>query len=60
MSQFSHELYKLESLNMVYICRMNDCIVGLRLRLIAHINPFLSAFFSNFWLFALKICITVF
>ena len=42
--QFSHELYKLESSNMVYICKMCDCIVGLRLRLIANIHPFLSAF----------------
>ena len=31
MSQFSQELCKLESSTMVYICRMNDCIVGLRL-----------------------------
>ena len=44
MSQFSQELYKLESSNMVYICKLCDCIVGLRLRLIAHIRPFLSAF----------------
>ena len=29
MSLFSPELCKLESLNMVYICRMSDCIVGL-------------------------------
>ena len=30
VSQFSPELCKLESSNMVYICRMSDCIVGLR------------------------------
>ena len=61
MSQFSHELYKLESSNMVYICRLYDCIVGLRLRLIAHVCPFCPLFFfSNCCLFALKICITVF
>ena len=34
MSQFSPELCKLEASNMVYICRMSDCIVGLRLRLL--------------------------
>ena len=31
VSQFSPELCKLESSNMVNICRMSDCIVGLRL-----------------------------
>ena len=31
VSQFSPELFKLESSNMVYIYRMNDCIVGLRI-----------------------------
>ena len=31
---FSPELCKLESSNMIYICRMSDCIVGLRLRVI--------------------------
>ena len=25
VSQYSHQLYKLESSNMVYICRMFDC-----------------------------------
>ena len=35
VSQFSPELCKLESLIMVYICRMSDCIVGLRLRVMA-------------------------
>ena len=29
VSLFSPELCKLESSNMVYICRMSDCIVGL-------------------------------
>ena len=28
VSLFSPELCKLESLNMVHICRMSDCIVG--------------------------------
>ena len=31
VSQFSPEMYKLESSNMVYICRMSDYIAGLRL-----------------------------
>ena len=35
VSHFSPELSKLESSNMVYICRMSDCIVGLRLRVMA-------------------------
>ena len=51
MSQFPQELYKLESSNMVYICRMCDCIVLLRLRLIAHIRPFLSDFLFFFFFF---------
>ena len=46
MSQFSPELCKLESINMVYICRMSDCIVGLRLRVMAVIFLFLSIFLS--------------
>ena len=37
MSQFSPELCKVESSNIVYICRMSDCIVGLRLRVLAFI-----------------------
>ena len=45
VSQFSPELCKLESLYMVYICRMSDCIVGLRLRVMAHIFLF---FFLSF------------
>ena len=35
LSQFSAEMCKLESSNMVYICRMSDYIVGLRLRVMA-------------------------
>ena len=46
VSQFSVELCKLESSNMVYICRMSDCIVGLRLRVMALIFLFLSIFLS--------------
>ena len=37
MSQFSPELWKLESSNLMYICRMSDCIIGLRLRVMAFI-----------------------
>ena len=46
MSQISPELCKLESSNMVYICRMSDCIEGLRLRVMACIFLFLSIFLS--------------
>ena len=46
MSQFSQGLYKVESSNMVYLCRMSDCIVGLRFRVIALILLFLSIFLS--------------
>ena len=46
VSLFSPELCKLESSNMVYICRMSDCIVGLRLRVMALIFLFLSIFLS--------------
>ena len=46
VSQFSLELCKLESSNMVYICRMGDCIVGLRLRVMALIFLFFIHFFS--------------
>ena len=44
-SQFSRELYKLESSNMVYICRMSDCIMGLSFRVIALILLFFYPFF---------------
>ena len=44
--RFSPELCKLESLNMVYICRMSDCIVGLRLRVMAPIFQFIYIFLS--------------
>ena len=47
MSQFSPELCKLESSNMVYICRMSDCIVELRLRVMA----FIFLFFIHFSFF---------
>ena len=46
VSLFSLELCKLELSNVVYICRMSDCIVGWRLRVIALIFLFLSIFLS--------------
>ena len=62
MSQFSLELCKLESLNMVYICRMSDCIVGLRLRVMAFIFQFFIhfSFFSPNYKLTLKIRVGVF
>ena len=42
MSLFSLERCKLESSNMVYVCRMSGYIVGLRLRVMALIFLFLS------------------
>ena len=41
---FFPELCKLESSNVVYICRMSDCIVGLRLRVMALIFLFFIQF----------------
>ena len=46
VSLFSLELCKLESSNMVYICRMSYCIIGLRLRVMALVFLFLSIFLS--------------
>ena len=46
VSQFSPELCKLESSNVVYICKMSDCIVELSLRVMARIFLFYSFFFS--------------
>ena len=46
MSLFSLELCKLESSNMLYVCRMSDCIVGSRLRVMALIFLFLYIFLS--------------
>ena len=46
VSQFSPELCKLESSNLIYICKMYDLIVGLRLRVMALIFLFLSVFLS--------------
>ena len=46
VSLFPPELCKLESSDMVYMCRMSDCIMGLRLRVMAFIFLFLSIFLS--------------
>ena len=48
VSHFSLELCKLESSNMVDICRMSDCIVRLRLRVMALIFLFFSSIFLTF------------
>ena len=61
MSQFSPEMCKLESSNMVYICRMSDYIVGWRLRVMAlifYIYPFF--FLSLYYMLTLKNCVGVF
>ena len=46
VSQFSSELCKIESSNTVYVCRMSDCIVGLRLRVMVLILLFFIHFLS--------------
>ena len=46
VSQFSPELCKPESSNMVYICRMSGCIVGLRIRVMALIFSIFIYFLS--------------
>ena len=59
--QFSPELCKLESSNMVYICRMRDCIVGLRLRAMALFSIFHPFFFLSLYnMLTFKICVGVF
>ena len=49
VSQFSPEPCKLESSNMVYICRMSDCIMGLRLRVMAFTFQFYTFFFLSLY-----------
>ena len=49
VSLFSLELCKLESSNKVYICRMSDCIMRLRLRVMALI--FLFFIYFSFFLY---------
>ena len=41
VSQFSPKLCRLESSKMVYLCRMSDYIVGLRLRVMALFSIFI-------------------
>ena len=54
MSQFSEELLKQESSNLVYlIWIMRCCIVGLRIRLIALVLPFTCPVFCRF---RIKLC----
>ena len=61
MSQFSPELCKLESSIMVYICRISDCIVGLRLKVMALFSIFHPFFFlSPKYKLTLKIFVRVF
>ena len=61
MSQFSPELCKLESSNMIYICRMSDCIVRLRLRVMTLIFLVVSIFLSFPILHVnIKICVGLF
>ena len=60
---FSPELSKLESSSMIYICRMSDCIVGLRLRVMALIFLFYPFFFLSLYMYhmlTLKICVAIF
>ena len=46
---------------MIYICRMSDCIVGLRLRVMAFIFLFYLFFFlSLYCMLTFKICVGVF
>ena len=56
VSQFSPKLCKLETLNMVYICRMSDYIVGLRLRVMAFFYFYPFFFLSLYFMLTLKFC----
>ena len=59
MSQFSPELCKLVSSNVVYNCRINDCTEGLRLRVMTLIfHPFF--FLSLYSMLTFKSCVGVF
>ena len=61
VSQFSPELCKLESSNMVYICKMSDCIIGLRLRVMAlNFLVFIHFSFFPYNMLTFKICVGVF
>ena len=54
VSQFSQKLCKLESSNIVYMCRMSDCIVGLRLRVMAFFSIFIHFSFFPYIMVTLK------
>ena len=63
VSQFSPEPCKLKSSNVVYICRMSGCIVGLRMRVMAPLFLFFiyfSFFLSLYNMLTFKICVGVF
>ena len=51
---------KLESSNMVYLCRMNDYIVGSRLKVVTLIFLYTFFFLSLYYMLTLKICVGVF
>ena len=60
-SPFSPDLCRLESSNMVYICRMSDCTVVLRLRVKAFMFLFYPVFFLSLYnMLTFKICVGVF
>ena len=52
VSRFSQELCKVESSNWVYILRMSDCIVGLRLG----VMDIILLFFIHFHFFPYNAC----
>ena len=62
MSHFSPELCKLDSSNMVYICRMSDFIVGFRRMIMALIFSIFHSFFflSLYNMLTFKIYVKVF
>ena len=48
MSEFSEEVLKLESKNLVCICMISYCVIGLITRLTFSISPFIYPFFLSF------------
>ena len=48
VSQFSQELYKVEASNMVYLCRMSDCIVGFEIQGHCSYSSFFLSIFLSF------------
>ena len=55
VSQFSPELCKLESSNVENICRMSDCIVGLRIG----VMPLIFFLFLSIFLSFLKLQVNI-